>query len=117
MRKTTKAKKKEKILLKEKLPFSVFEEWKSTDSISRKSFLEQTITDKIHEYFNLVLLANGLKPEDYCFYYPDAQEGEVGTFFSALYDNKHIAIEYQPKDNYLEKLDNFTMNDIFEVKR
>lgn len=94
---------------------SQFDEFFSTDSISRKSALREILEDAINEF-----LRSEQSYDNFTWYFPDADENEVGTF-EKYYDSNTgkvcIEIHYFDNTGFKNKRrvqEHYEMRDILE---
>jgi hypothetical protein len=94
---------------------SQFDEFLTTDSIKRKAELRKMLEDAIEEYLRL-----GHDDDNFAWYFPDAEENEVGTF-EKFYNPKEreVCIELQYGDgtitNYFYSMDEI-LTEVQEVE-
>ena len=75
-----------------------WDEFFSTDSINRQAAIRKMVEDRVDE---LVLERTADRRLE-CWYYPDAEEGEVGSFEDSLdhEENVEVVIMCRPKLEY-----------------
>jgi|GEM_PF-5789726 len=89
---------------------ALYEEFFTTDSISRKAELRQMIEDAVDEAFKK-LFDNSSEWSYWCF--PDAEENEVGTFEKFIEDDG-VQVEYKLALSGRQKFVTIPFNEFIE---